>query len=91
MCWESGQDPRGLGNQLSSGFRSSQNSKNRGTTDIFYLVCDGLSGLPEAVNTVFERTIVQNCVIHMIRNSMRCIQKSQHSKSRWTGLPSTGS
>lgn len=44
--------------------------KNRGVEDIFYLVCDGLTGLPEAVNTVFERTIVQNCVIHMIRNSM---------------------
>ncbi|WP_237207735.1 transposase, partial [Rothia nasimurium] len=44
--------------------------KNRGTADIFYLVCDGLTGLPEAVNAVYERTIVQNCVIHMIRNSM---------------------
>ncbi|WP_237197882.1 transposase, partial [Rothia nasimurium] len=29
-----------------------------------------LTGLPEAVNAVYERTIVQNCVIHMIRNSM---------------------
>lgn len=51
--------------------------KNRGVEDIFYLVCDGLSGLPQAVNTVFERTIVQNCVIHMIRNSMHYAPK-QH-------------
>jgi putative transposase len=38
--------------------------KNRGVTDIFYLVCDGLKGMPESVNTVFKETIVQTCVVH---------------------------
>lgn len=51
--------------------------KNRDVEDIFYLVCDGLIGLPQAVNTVFGHTIVQNCVIHMIRNSMHYAPK-QH-------------
>jgi putative transposase len=38
--------------------------KNRGVTDIFYLVCDGLKGMPQSVNTVFKETIVQTCVVH---------------------------
>jgi len=36
--------------------------KNRGVTDILMLVCDGLKGLPEAVNTVWEHTTVQTSV-----------------------------
>jgi hypothetical protein len=34
-------------------------------------VCDGLKGLPEAVETVWPRTVVQTCVIHLLRNSFR--------------------
>ena len=35
-------------------------------------VCDGLKGLPEAINTTWEHTVVQQCIIHLIRNSFRC-------------------
>jgi transposase-like protein len=45
--------------------------KNRGTKDVCILVCDGLSGLPEAVSSVWPQTIVQTCVIHLLRNSFR--------------------
>ena len=45
--------------------------KNRGTKDVCIVVCDGLKGLPEAVNTVWSETIVQTCVVHLIRNSFR--------------------
>jgi transposase-like protein len=45
--------------------------KNRGVTDILMLVCDGLKGLPEAVNTVWEHTTVQTCVIHLLRNTFK--------------------
>jgi transposase-like protein len=45
--------------------------KNRGVTDIFYLVCDGLKGMPESVNAVFKDTIVQTCVVHLIRNTFK--------------------
>jgi transposase-like protein len=38
--------------------------KNRGLGDVLMLVCDGLKGLPEAVETVWPRTIVQTCVVH---------------------------
>jgi transposase-like protein len=46
--------------------------KNRGVADVLMLVCDGLKGLPEAVNTVWEHTtVVQTCVIHLLRNTFK--------------------
>jgi transposase-like protein len=45
--------------------------RNRGVKDVFFLVCDGLKGLPEAINTVWEFTTVQACIIHLIRNTFR--------------------
>jgi transposase-like protein len=45
--------------------------KNRGVADVLMLVCDGLKGLPEAVETVWPRTIVQTCVVHLLGNSFR--------------------
>ena len=35
------------------------------------VVCDGLKGLPEAINTVWSRAVVQTCVIHLLRNTFR--------------------
>jgi putative transposase len=49
--------------------------KNRGIKDVFFLVCDGLKGLPEVVENVWPNTIVQTCVIHLIRNSFRLTSK----------------
>jgi len=49
--------------------------KNRGVADIFYLVCDGLKGMPESVNTVFDQTIVQTCVVDLIRNTFKYSSK----------------
>jgi transposase-like protein len=45
--------------------------KNRGVGDCCIVVCDGLSGLPDAVSSVWPRAIVQTCVIHLLRNSFR--------------------
>lgn len=45
--------------------------KNRGVVDVLMLVCDGLKGLPEAVNTVWAQTVVQTCVIHLLRNTFK--------------------
>jgi transposase-like protein len=45
--------------------------RNRGIKDVFFLVCDGLKGLPEVVVNVWPRTIVQTCIIHLIRNTFR--------------------
>jgi transposase-like protein len=45
--------------------------KNRGVRDVFFLICDGLKGLPEAVENVWPLAIVQTCIIHLIRNTFR--------------------
>jgi putative transposase len=44
--------------------------RNRGVADILIAVVDGLKGFPEAINAVFPRTVVQTCIVHLIRNSM---------------------
>ena len=45
--------------------------KNRGVADVCIVVCDGLKGLPEAINTVWKLAVVQTCIIHLIRNTFR--------------------
>jgi len=45
--------------------------KNRGIQDILVACCDGLKGFPETIETVFPQTVVQTCIVHMIRNSLR--------------------
>src|ERR1700710_1928056 len=45
--------------------------RNRGLKDVFFLVCDGLKGLPEVVGNVWPLTTVQTCIIHLIRNTFR--------------------
>ena len=47
--------------------------KNRGVTDILIAAVDGLTGFPEAINTVFPKTEVQLCMVHMVRNSVKYI------------------
>ncbi|UPK77228.1 IS256 family transposase [Nocardioidaceae bacterium SCSIO 66511] len=59
--------------------------KNRGVTDVLIAVCDGLKGLPEAITTTWEHTIVQQCVIHLIRNSFRYAGR-QHRDAIVRGL-----
>jgi putative transposase len=49
--------------------------KNRGVRDVLMLVCDGLKGLSEAVAAVWEKTIVQACIVHLLRNSFRYASK----------------
>lgn len=49
--------------------------KNRGVQDIFYPVCDGLKGMPASVASVYPETIVQTCVVHLIRNSFKYASK----------------
>jgi transposase-like protein len=49
--------------------------KNRGVSDVFFLVCDGLKGLPDSVTAVFPMTTVQTCLIHLIRGTFRYASK----------------
>ncbi|MBU3866251.1 IS256 family transposase [Streptomyces sp. 4503] len=54
--------------------------RNRGVEDVLMLVCDGLKGLPDAVETVWPRTIVQTCIVHLIRNSIRYVARQDWDK-----------
>jgi putative transposase len=47
--------------------------KNRGVEDILISCIDGLKGFPEAINTVFPKTEIQLCVIHLIRATLKYI------------------
>jgi hypothetical protein len=45
--------------------------RNRGVNDVLMVVCDGLTGLPDAISAVWPQTITQTCVVHLLRNSFR--------------------
>lgn len=49
--------------------------KNRGVQDAFFIVCDGLKGLPDSANAVFPEAIIQTCLIHLIRGTFRYASK----------------
>ena len=46
---------------------------NRGIRDVLIVCCDGLTGLPEAIEATWEAATVQTCVVHLIRASMRFV------------------
>lgn len=45
--------------------------KNRGVDDVLIVVCDGLTGLPEAIEAVWPKATIQTCVVHLLRGSFR--------------------
>ena len=47
--------------------------KNRGVADIFIACVDGLKGFPEAIETIYPKTAVQLCVVHLVRYSLNYI------------------
>jgi transposase-like protein len=49
--------------------------KSRGVADVCIVCCDGLTGLPDAIGVVWPQAIVQLCVVHLIRASLRYASK----------------
>jgi len=47
--------------------------RNRGLKDALIVCCDGLAGLPEAIETVWPHATVQTCVVHLLRASLRYV------------------
>jgi transposase-like protein len=47
--------------------------QNRGLRDIFIAAVDGLTGFPEAINSVYPQTKIQLCIVHMVRNSLKFV------------------
>jgi putative transposase len=54
--------------------------RNRGVKDVLFVCCDGLGGLPEAIEVTWPKAIVQTCVIHLIRASMRYVSHDDRKK-----------
>lgn len=54
--------------------------RNRGLRDVLILCCDGLTGLPDAVTSVFPDTVVQTCVVHVVRNAMTFVSYQDRKK-----------
>jgi putative transposase len=53
--------------------------KNRGVEEILFICVDGLSGFKDVIEDVFPSTIVQRCIVHMIRNSTRFVNQKDIS------------
>ena len=51
---------------------------NRGLKDILIACVDGLTGFPEAINSIYPQTEVQLCIIHQIRNSIKYVASKHH-------------
>lgn len=47
--------------------------KNRGVRDVFVVCVDGLTGFPDAIQTVFPQAEVQQCIVHQVRNSLNYV------------------
>jgi putative transposase len=54
--------------------------KNRGVNDILIASVDGLPGFSDAIKTIFPDTVIQRCIVHQIRNSMKYVPH-KHKKS----------
>ena len=52
--------------------------RNRGVRDVFFVVCDGLRGLPDAVEATWPQATVQACIIHLIRGSFRYASRKDY-------------
>jgi putative transposase len=54
--------------------------RNRGVKDVLIVCCDGLTGLPDAIHAIFPDSVVQTCVVHVIRNAMRFVSYGDRKK-----------
>lgn len=52
--------------------------KARGVEDIFFLSMDGVSGLESGVKAIFPKTIVQRCIVHLVRNSIKYVPSKDY-------------
>jgi putative transposase len=54
--------------------------KQRGIRDILICCVDGLKGFPEAIETIFPKTVVQTCVVHLIRHSLKYVPRREREQ-----------
>jgi putative transposase len=54
--------------------------RQRGVADILICCVDGLKGFPEAIEAIFPATVVQTCVVHLIRHSLRYVPRREREQ-----------
>jgi len=54
--------------------------RNRGLKDALIVCCDGLPGLPDAIEAIWPEAIVQTCVVHLLRASLRYVAYDQKKR-----------
>jgi putative transposase len=54
--------------------------KQRGVSDILLCCVDGLKGFPEAIEAIFPNTVVQTCIVHLIRHSLRYVPRREREQ-----------
>ncbi len=52
--------------------------KKRGVEDVAFVSMDGLPGLEDATKTVFPKAVVQRCIVHLVRNSIKYIPAKKY-------------
>lgn len=54
--------------------------KNRGVEDVLFISMDGLKGLEEGAKSIFPNAVVQRCIVHLIRNSVKYIPSKKRKE-----------
>jgi len=54
--------------------------KTRGVRDILICCVDGLKGFPEAIEAIYPQTVVQTCIVHLIRQSLRYVPRRSYDQ-----------
>ena len=54
--------------------------KQRGVQDILIACVDGLKGFPEAIEAIFPETVVQTCIVHLIRHSLKYVPRREYDQ-----------
>jgi putative transposase len=54
--------------------------KQRGISDILICCVDGLKGFPEAIEAIFPQTVVQTCIVHLIRHSLKYVPRREREQ-----------
>ena len=52
--------------------------KNRGVEDVLFISMDGVSGLEDGARSIFKDVVVQRCIVHLIRNSIKYIPSKDY-------------
>jgi putative transposase len=54
--------------------------KQRGVQDILICCVDGLKGFPEAIEAIYPQTVVQTCIVHLIRHSLKYVPRREREQ-----------